>query len=779
MLRKLLGCACAALGLAAAAVGQAAITQEGGVAITPSLVQVGTLVTSTQAPVLSNGKLWVTSPSALVSSTLNIGTPPGTAVASGAVYIQGGTATHQEGVYVGRGGNGLLEITEGGVLTGNIVRIGGDLNTSQISPQGLIAIHGPGSKLRYSSLTIGASSDGQLLITGGGEASSQGTTQGQFATIAYNSGATGRAVIDGVGSLWHHAGTISVGGAGPGNMQITNGGVVISNGGQVGGEGQSAFGSVMIDGPGSRWTVNTLSAGGVGSTGFGEIFVTNGGTLEQGSNDLATSLGLNGYGRIVVNGPSSRWIRPGGIKLGGNSGTGEVFLENGTQFTSAGADMATGNGRFVVSGPMTRWTSTGSIILGKAQNQASLELLDGATLNLPTGSPVDIGANGRLVLDNGRLLSPSTRFAFTNAGVVQGGGVIQGSGVTNNGRVLVGPGERLQIAGRFTHTAAGVIEVNDGELELGSFDASPGSRVIAGGATLRATGPQFPWNSRGAVTFADGRNRVFGQYVNTGATIVASGAEAEFYDQVLNNGTMSVAAGGKLTTFAALSVRGVGGAGDVYLEGPVQPGGNLGPMEFGGNVYFGGAGQLQIDIIANTPAQYWDQIQVAGDVSLSGALQLAAHSGLPTPSATLSIVQADELSGVFSSIPAIGSTIGAGVRFHGVTYDYAQDRVLVSLTQGLEGDLNLDGQLSGLDFLAWQRASGSTCEAGMGADANCDGVVDGADLAVWRTAVAAASASQGAAQAAVPEPASWGLAIVGVVAGLGAGCRRRVGRDLQ
>jgi T5SS/PEP-CTERM-associated repeat protein len=776
MLRELFGCALAlALWLTVAAVGQGAITQEGGVSITPSLVQVGVSAQSQPAGPTGDGRLWITSPSALASTTLNIGSLPSTLTASGAVYVQGGTSTHTEGVYVGRGGHGRLEITEGGVVTGSFVRIGGDLTTTPNSPQGVAIVDGIGSRLRYNDLSVGASSDGQLFITGGAAAMSQTTTSTSLATIGRNSGSTGLAVVDGQGSLWQHGGDIQVGNGGPGTMRITSGGVVISNGGRVGGEAQSSFGSVVIDGVGSRWTTNAqLTLAGQSDSSFGEIVVSNGALLEQGSSNIRAMIGTRGYGRVVVNGAASRWIHPGTPQLGGSNGTGEVFLENGTQFTSAGVDMAQGGGRFVVSGPTTRWTSTGPVIMGKSQiNQATLELLDGATLNMALGTAIDIGTNGRLILSNGRLLSTTPRGStFINAGVVQGGGVIQANGFMNNGRVLVGPGQRLQIAGPLSHSPTGVIEVNDGELEVGSFSGIGGSRVLASGATLRSTSPQAPWTSKGAVMFVDGRNRVFGMYANSGPTTVANGAEAEFYDQVINTGTLSVAAGGKLTMFGALRQNGVGGAGDVFLEGPVQPGSAIGTMSFGGDVYLGGASSLAIEINPNTSAQWFDQLRVDGDLSLSGALQLTALSGLTGPSVMAPIARAGELSGVFSSTPAIGATIGAGVRFHGVTYDYGNDEVLVSLTQGLEGDLDLDGQLSGSDLLAWQRASGSACEAGTGADANCDGVVDGADLAVWRSAVAAAAASQGAVQAAVPEPASWGLAVLGIV-GIGAGSRRR------
>jgi ELWxxDGT repeat protein len=57
---------------------------------------------------------------------------------------------------------------------------------------------------------------------------------------------------------------------------------------------------------------------------------------------------------------------------------------------------------------------------------------------------------------------------------------------------------------------------------------------------------------------------------------------------------------------------------------------------------------------------------------------------------------------------------------------------LWSLRPAPVGDYSLDGRIDGTDFLAWQRAFGSSATpAGEGADGNSDGVVDGHDLQIW------------------------------------------------
>ena len=97
--------------------------------------------------------------------------------------------------------------------------------------------------------------------------------------------------------------------------------------------------------------------------------------------------------------------------------------------------------------------------------------------------------------------------------------------------------------------------------------------------------------------------------------------------------------------------------------------------------------------------------------------------------------------------------------FNGVPATLAVDYTIVP--EGLSGDFDRDDDVDGADFLMWQRDLGSSVVSpGDGADASGNQLVDGADLNFWRDGFAAAAISQTASAAVIPEPSTWGLAIL-------------------
>jgi hypothetical protein len=81
---------------------------------------------------------------------------------------------------------------------------------------------------------------------------------------------------------------------------------------------------------------------------------------------------------------------------------------------------------------------------------------------------------------------------------------------------------------------------------------------------------------------------------------------------------------------------------------------------------------------------------------------------------------------------------------------------------GHPGDFDLDGDVDGADFVAWQtnfpKATGATLSQG---DADADGDVDGADFVVWQTNF---PFTPGPGAAPVPEPAAILLAVLAIPA---------------
>jgi hypothetical protein len=66
-------------------------------------------------------------------------------------------------------------------------------------------------------------------------------------------------------------------------------------------------------------------------------------------------------------------------------------------------------------------------------------------------------------------------------------------------------------------------------------------------------------------------------------------------------------------------------------------------------------------------------------------------------------------------------------------------------TATVPGDYNFDGQVTGADFLRWQRSHGSTTD--LAADGDHSGEVDAADLGIWANQFTAESAAAVAATA--------------------------------
>ncbi len=84
---------------------------------------------------------------------------------------------------------------------------------------------------------------------------------------------------------------------------------------------------------------------------------------------------------------------------------------------------------------------------------------------------------------------------------------------------------------------------------------------------------------------------------------------------------------------------------------------------------------------------------------------------------------------------------------------------------GLHGNADGDGDVDGVDFLAWQRGNGTTSGAIVaGGDVSGDGAVDDYDLWLWSQHYGAtATAGNLSANHQIPEPVTWGLFVMGSI----------------
>jgi hypothetical protein len=89
--------------------------------------------------------------------------------------------------------------------------------------------------------------------------------------------------------------------------------------------------------------------------------------------------------------------------------------------------------------------------------------------------------------------------------------------------------------------------------------------------------------------------------------------------------------------------------------------------------------------------------------------------------------------------------------------------------KGHPGDFDLDGDVDGADFVAWQTSFPTVTLPDYGADGDGDWDIDGADFVVWQTNF---PYTPGPGTAPVPEPAAAILGLAGLI-GIALHCRFR------
>ena len=139
---------------------------------------------------------------------------------AGTVLVDGvgSTWTHSSrSVSIGCGSRGTVTIQNGGTASLGYLNVGFAYSYITSPSHGSIIVRGQGSTLQSMSMLVG---NGELAITDGGVVSSAS------ASIARDSGSTGQATVDGIGSVWTNSDDLAIGPNGQGTLEITSGGLV-------------------------------------------------------------------------------------------------------------------------------------------------------------------------------------------------------------------------------------------------------------------------------------------------------------------------------------------------------------------------------------------------------------------------------------------------------------------------------------------------------------------------------------------------------------------------
>ena len=550
------------------------------------------------------GKVSVFDAGTLDVSFIELGVKEGS---KGTLNITGANSQllgHQ--VIVGRQGIGEFNFTDSGKFvlgTFDRVIVGYDA-----AGQGTINVDGAGSQLYHnqygsSSMYVGYGGKGIMNVSNGAKA---GAEEIHLGTLA---GAYGELNISGAGSVVSSPGgvVIRAGEQGEGKVSITDGAVF--DGGSYRnylGDGAGGKGTLLVSGSGSTWKSSVLT---VGNAGEGQLQVTEGGRIEAAGLDIASK--VKSQGNAVVSGATSS-IKVTELNVGVD-GVGSLTVANGAQVTSTGADKYSGvaigervfySGTSPASGNILvkdqgSLLSAGYINIGGTNGDGTLTIADGGLVKVnSTGevrvgdSPVSGGGSLKQAVLNigtggkaGTLQAPSVflhsrgtlNFNYTDnqdfAPKLSGMGTINhlGSGITRlmskdnvlGGQVNVVAGTlQAGVANSFganLFSPAVFSVANAGTLDLAGFSAYFSGLSNAGVVNLGGADKAGMTLTLSNATFFSGGD---GSYKGEGGTLrlnTVLGGDDSVTDRLIINGSSS----GQ----SWLQVNNVGGQGASTVEG--------------------------------------------------------------------------------------------------------------------------------------------------------------------------------------------------------------------
>ncbi|MDW6023707.1 autotransporter domain-containing protein [Mesorhizobium sp. BAC0120] len=376
-----------------------------------------------------------------------------------------------------------MSIGAGSTVTNTYGVIGGTAGSS-----GVVDVSGAGATwTNNGSLQVGAAGTGELDISNGGAVTSILTS------IGYAAGSQGTASVSGSGSHWD-TGTLCVGYHGTGQLTISNGAAVSDLLGILS-EFADGKGTAIVTGTGSTWT-NT-QAFFVGGAGEGELTVSNGGQVITKYGYLGSPAGA--AGTATVNGTGSSWTNSADLNVG-NLGDGALIISNGGKVDAAFGTIgvaAGGTGQVVVDGAGSAFDTSATLEIGHMGDgklaianggQAGANAIQIGNFSGAVGQVTVDGANSKLAANNGIDLG----IAGTGSLMVRNGGKVTSFaafvGENAGGRgaaTITGSGSSWQLGGDFYVgvNGIGVTTLTDG----GTLAVKTGTVTIADGSGSTGT----------------------------------------------------------------------------------------------------------------------------------------------------------------------------------------------------------------------------------------------------------------------------------------------------
>ncbi|MAT68777.1 MAG: hypothetical protein CMJ58_04570 [Planctomycetaceae bacterium] len=613
----------------------------------------------------------------------------------------------QDSAYVGQTSVGRATIDNGSSLSVTSLNLGVE-NTAV----GLLEIVGTGSQVTAGRLSVGQSGLGVVTLDDGGRLTSSSATVGK--SVGRSRGGNpidsgyGEVVVQGAGSIWTVSGEYGtqIGKAGPGKVVVTNGGRVVTNGVLLGSQNDTSSGHIVMQGPGASW--NNIGTFDLGTRGVAEMDVLDGATLLNSTRRAQAYITTydEGQGRLLVSGPGARWAGGGLAATGISGGNSRVEVTNGGSIDlsflqlagQAPAEAPLGNASLTLSGQGSYASVSDAIHMIGA---SSLSIRSGATMATPFLSlrpwPSENSATSVLIDGQGSKLSLE--------------GVDMGNQVDNPARFTIRDGGVLEVTSTRITFDVGTLYLDGGTIRDATFPTPTGGVSLINGGLLSGSG-----------TIAMNLNHFRGEVV------VAPTKPLEINGNLRNSS-------------------------DIWIsEAPLTVGKDFSQFD---------DARLKLSYFEQPGQDSPARLSVAGEATLSGTLSvvnlpvtpLVAGDAFPVLEA------AGGVNGTFSEtdLPALEGGLDW-------LLDYQPQSLTLRVVDPLSADFNGDRIVGAADLAMWQDELGMIAGGSVAvhSDATADGQVTGSDFLAWQRQ-ATRGAATGAASA-IPEPGALWLALGGLLA---------------
>jgi fibronectin-binding autotransporter adhesin len=509
----------------------------------------------------------------------------GTVTVSGS----GSTWTNSGDLFVGNDGSGKLNITLGGAVTNFSSYVGYSSGTI-----GAVTVSGTGSTwTNRSSLYVGWAGSGTLNITNGGKVSHYSSSPFPMVLcgfIGWKTGSSGTVTVDGPGSQWTGMGALEVGSAGNGTLRITNGGAVsgLSIGGGFIGCDSGSSGAATVDGVGSKW-INGLGGLHVGYSGVGTLDIVDGGSVSDAHGTYESCVGENSgsTGTVTMSGSGSTWTNSRNLNVG-YSGNGTVLQSDGTNSVANALILGViegSHGLYTISGGMLD-VHNGSIEVGPV-GTGQFNLNGGSVI----ADEISVGANGAFN-GNGSGSLTVNRITGSWNNISANTFILGHSGGSGIGNLVISAGQTItavqqQVDRGSILTNNGGMNSVSGGLFLGYDSDSSGTYELSGSGQLSSSSQYVGYSGSGSLSITNGGSvtTTFRGFIGYGTgstgTVTVDGTGSTWnsselwlggvYDPYQNpgggSGTLNVTNGGNVSTAFGYVGYNSSAAGTVTVDG--------------------------------------------------------------------------------------------------------------------------------------------------------------------------------------------------------------------